>query len=686
MRRQKRKQNRALSTQVLSPKQPQQRTIVNSNNGQQVDVSGNAYSAGYKSIPHVWFQRPRDLPPFSFMTIRGMLLDPGVRLNFATRVAPLFGAEFGYEVPDPMGGDKPKWVQGVKCARPEIAEFIYRQIQTIWTNYLPEITRSQVWGWSAGEVTLKLSDAKLIEINSLLGRHASDCRLLKDPATKERWGVSVTRVEGPGSVLLPFPYAWFHSYNAEDGDDYGVSAAIGAYSPWADKWFNGGALDVRRLFMHKDAYGGLRMGYPEEDVFLPGVNQMVPAQQIAQQITEQIVSGGTVTYPSTRDEKGYEKWPITDAKTANNPQHILQYPKDLDDEIRHGMEISDAVLSDDGAWAGKRVTMAAFYASLDHWIVQIVRDLKEQIINHLLLMNFGYVPEYEICAKPLAKQAMEQQANAGPGSQQGQADASQSQVPGMASMWSQPAAQPQMMSLEKAIGAGDVSLYEALRDAAKAVSVMRMSTASDEVVEPRKFSSTQFNLPTEAAQLIRDVAAKIPDDVLAKDGREDEPHITIKYGIHDDTPEAVKEAVANFPPVRVRLGKASIFQANEAQAQRGGEQYDVVKIDVESEDLHKLNALIANAIPHTDTHPEYQPHITIAYVQPGYGEGIAAVLDSFDGLELTFDQLVFSDKERNRILVDLNKGLMTESLPDESSVDPERFIQRMGRLVRRMFK
>jgi predicted ABC-type ATPase len=409
-------------------------------------------SAGYQAIPHIMLRQPRDLPPFSFATIHAMLIDPEIRLNLSKRSAPICKAEFGYK-------EGEVWTEGVRCSHPEIGQFIYRQLQKIWNYYLPALLRSQVWGWAAGEVTLKLSSSGLTEIDKLLPRHATDCRLLL--ADKSPWGVRITRIRdseaNAGHVDLQFPYCFFHNFNAEDGDHYGVSALLGCYSPWASKWFMGGALDVRQLFMHKDAYGGVDLGYPDGETLVNG--QFVPNVQIARQIVEQLVAGGVTTRPSKRDENGNEQWPLTRATVTSNPAHILQYPKDLDAEIRAGLEVPE---EEGDAWASKRVTMASFYASLDQWIVQIVCDLKEQLLDNLCLLNFGLIPDYEIKHKPLAEQAMEQQSNAGPGAQQGDPNAGGLpgldgqpqglQQPGMApSMPQMPAdqsqQQPQLMDL-----------------------------------------------------------------------------------------------------------------------------------------------------------------------------------------------------------------------------------------------
>lgn len=424
-------------------------------------------TAGYKPLPQIWFNQPRDLPPFNFQTVRHMLLDSGIRLNLATRTAPIFGVEFAYQNGVDSQG-KAQWKPGVKSKDPAVAAWVQRQLETIWHNYLPSILRAQAFGWSGGEVTLKLSEYKLIEINQLLARHPSDIRLLKRAGNRS--GVRVNRVVNVGEVDLQFPYAWFHAFRPDDGEDYGNSILLGAYSPWADKWLNGGALDTRRLFMHKDAYGGMRVGYPEESLYVEGYDQPIAARDIATQIAEQRQSGGTITYPSTIDAQGNKKWVIEEAAVASNPQHILQYPKDLDDEIRTGMEIPDDVISNDGsgAWAGKRIPLAAFYASLDTWVTEILCDLR-YTLEPLVMLNWGSAVDFEICHKPLALQAMEQQGNAGGQQQPGEQQPS----------FGQPAQQqPYRMSLNTvdAVGWGVLDAAEMVR-AAK--SVLRLSTQGD---------------------------------------------------------------------------------------------------------------------------------------------------------------------------------------------------------------
>jgi 2'-5' RNA ligase len=168
-----------------------------------------------------------------------------------------------------------------------------------------------------------------------------------------------------------------------------------------------------------------------------------------------------------------------------------------------------------------------------------------------------------------------------------------------------------------------------------------------------KFSSTQVDLPDEAAREVRTVGERlIPDSVVYTDpkdpsfGREEHPHVTVKYGLHDESPEKIQTLLADEPPVTVTLGKLSIFPG------KGDTPYDVVKADVDSPDLHRLNKKISEALKVTDTHPEYKPHVTLAYVKRGEGQKFVGD-SSLEGKRFTFDAVTFSSSNGETVPVKL---------------------------------
>lgn len=176
----------------------------------------------------------------------------------------------------------------------------------------------------------------------------------------------------------------------------------------------------------------------------------------------------------------------------------------------------------------------------------------------------------------------------------------------------------------------------------------------------RKYSSTQVNMPEEIAKSVRDFGLKIPEAKLAEEGREKEPHTTVLYGIHAAEPADTRTAIEGHGPITVKIGKLSVFKTKDA---------DVLKFDVESPDLHALNAKVASAVEHTNTHPKYIPHITVAYLKPGEGKQYAGrPIPGVTGKTVTFDKVIFSPHEGEKSEIDLSnvgqpEGVGVASVP-----------------------
>jgi len=155
------------------------------------------------------------------------------------------------------------------------------------------------------------------------------------------------------------------------------------------------------------------------------------------------------------------------------------------------------------------------------------------------------------------------------------------------------------------------------------------------------YSSTQINLPELEAESIRRFAAKIPEKEIytAPDdnyGREAEPHVTVRYGMETLDPGEIAPAFEGMGPIKAKMGKVSIFESD---------KYDVVKVDIESDDLRSANKRVGETVDLPgETFKDYKPHATIAYVKKGEGKkyvGNAA----FEGKEITIDEIVLSAKD-----------------------------------------
>jgi len=120
-------------------------------------------------------------------------------------------------------------------------------------------------------------------------------------------------------------------------------------------------------------------------------------------------------------------------------------------------------------------------------------------------------------------------------------------------------------------------------------------------------------------------------------GLEQEPHVTVGYGFHED--EIDEETMGsvmkqNLKPITLRVDEVDVFE---------GDEYDVVKYNLPlTKELQGYRDLFMK-FPNTQTHPDYKPHMTIAYVKPGTGKKYKRKLrDPFD---VTFTKGVYSYHE-----------------------------------------
>lgn len=170
------------------------------------------------------------------------------------------------------------------------------------------------------------------------------------------------------------------------------------------------------------------------------------------------------------------------------------------------------------------------------------------------------------------------------------------------------------------------------------------------VDEPEhKFCCVYLPLPEPMRSRVLGMAKHIPDIDLAPDGREDTPHVTALYGLHDADPAPVFDVLSHFKPVRLKLGAVSVFPS---------EEHDVVKIEVESDALRRMNNALRH-LKYTSRFRDYKPHVTIAYVRPGLGAIYALHFGRIDD-ECICPMAVFSDTDKLRHVYPLGRTVTVE--------------------------
>ena len=117
----------------------------------------------------------------------------------------------------------------------------------------------------------------------------------------------------------------------------------------------------------------------------------------------------------------------------------------------------------------------------------------------------------------------------------------------------------------------------------------------------------QFDFPN-----IKTFHDQIEEDDLAGKGLEDEPHVTLLYGLHSDE---IKENEVIDVCQSIKIGSMHLHNISLFE----NDNYDVIKFDVRSNFLHKINEKLTD-FPHTTDFPDYHAHCTIAYVKSGKGK------------------------------------------------------------------
>jgi SPP1 gp7 family putative phage head morphogenesis protein len=592
--------NKSLATAV--PKQPAGAGLENEDRNRPVKTRGELKeslqsdpTADYHYTRNNFFGElfVQNLPLWRLLTGRMMLAsDPVVSFSMNIRNAALMAAEVD--------------IQG---RRPEIVKWVRKQWEYLWCYHRMSMLASKELGFAPLQPLWKADEQGILNIVGLKEFAPEDCR------GSEKGGKLVGfKVKGEP---LFFPQGLWINFDPKYGGAYGRALTRRQYPAWYEKWMERGAKRLQQLRMIKDAYIGDIFWYPPDLLLeIPdgnGGKKTIPWRDVLREIAECRMSGGAMTLPLKLDANGKELTRYQPPTAIPGSTEIFNWVEYCDENIFRGGDIPFEVVqaADTGSgFSGRSIPFLVLLSVCNGELTQTVQQTDERSLRGVASLNFGGDPDYTMKPKSLVETfSANIQGSSLAGSSIGGPIGQQ---------------QPGQQGVPQAVA---------------------QQYAEEKTPEPpHEFSCLLFNLPGDLGFQVRQLGDMIPEEDLALDGREKNPHVTIKFGLHTNDPEEVRQAIQDLKPVAIQIGKASIFQG---KGEEGKPAYDVLKLEVESSSLHDLNNNVSQRLECTDTHPEYKPHITIAYVKPGLGEYYANKLNTLEGETAVFNKAIFSDKQRN---------------------------------------
>jgi hypothetical protein len=123
-------------------------------------------------------------------------------------------------------------------------------------------------------------------------------------------------------------------------------------------------------------------------------------------------------------------------------------------------------------------------------------------------------------------------------------------------------------------------------------------------------------------------------------GKEVEQHITVLYGFTENTNiKKIKKIISKLKkPIDFKITGISVFET---------ERFDVVKCTIVSKMLSNLNKMFSENFDNKNKFPDYNPHVTIAYVKKGLGKNYVRHFEDY--IELSSNEFVYSSQDGQKI-------------------------------------
>jgi len=168
---------------------------------------------------------------------------------------------------------------------------------------------------------------------------------------------------------------------------------------------------------------------------------------------------------------------------------------------------------------------------------------------------------------------------------------------------------------------------------------------------PQSFGWISIDASTDISKKMTEFCQGISKDDLYTDPNnkkdkyaiEDEHHATVIYGIHTLNANEVQDILDGQQGGKVNLDAIGIFD---------NDDYDVLKIDLKSAALKRLNTKLSNNLKTTNEYDGYNPHMTLAYLKKGKAKKY--INDNFfKDMSFNFNQVIFEDANDDKTTIKL---------------------------------
>lgn len=334
--------------------------------------------------PHTYYTTRQ---PFTLGVVEAMRRDPQVKLGIRMLKAPLTKAKLN-----------------IISESKEVRDFVMQTFKRVWARSISDVLDGLFYTRFAGEIVYCKDDGRVC-FEDMRPIHPMDAKILTSKGLK--YGIKVcgnNEASEQEDIVLEGSKSFIYIHGREFSSWQGKSELEAAYPPWLDKNDRYGALAIRKLWFYKNAFGGGILFHPPGNYrfSVNGVEQSIPYRDLARQAIEQAMTGAVWTFDNVVNEKGVRQWEYMRPEINGNASELLQYPQELDTEILRGMGIPDDVISQvsgTGSFAGRTIPLQCFFISLNEILRRIVDDIREQIVDFLVRLNFGTGVKYEVEAE-----------------------------------------------------------------------------------------------------------------------------------------------------------------------------------------------------------------------------------------------------------------------------------------------